>query len=137
VTISSRTPEGSPNDCPVCGAFVHIEPSRPPGDAPCPSCGTLLWFVPAAHGATFFDAETVDALRERLLGYISTRMGIPKDRLSLSTSFVEDLGIDSLDIVELVMQLEEAFNVTIPDAEAERMRTLDDFLMFLLRSRSE
>jgi hypothetical protein len=42
---SSRTPEGEPNRCPVCGKEVHIEPSRPPGDAPCPHCGCLLWFA--------------------------------------------------------------------------------------------
>ena len=43
--ISSRTPEGEPNRCPVCGKRVAIEPSRQPGDAPCPHCGHLLWFV--------------------------------------------------------------------------------------------
>jgi DNA-directed RNA polymerase specialized sigma24 family protein len=42
---SSRTPEGSPNRCPVCGNFLCIEPSQPPGDAPCPACGHLLWFL--------------------------------------------------------------------------------------------
>lgn len=42
--VASRTPEGSPNHCPVCGAEVVLEPSRPPGDAPCPNCGSLLWF---------------------------------------------------------------------------------------------
>jgi hypothetical protein len=42
--IASRTPEGEPNTCPVCGAAVAIEPSNPPGDAPCPCCGVLLWF---------------------------------------------------------------------------------------------
>src|SRR5579863_9697606 len=41
---SSRTPEGVPNLCPVCGHKVYITPSRPPGDAPCPRCGHLLWF---------------------------------------------------------------------------------------------
>jgi hypothetical protein len=46
--IASRTPEGSRGRCPVCGAHVVIEPSRPPGDAPCPSCGHLLWFAPVA-----------------------------------------------------------------------------------------
>src|SRR5437899_2111117 len=45
MTISSRTPEGSPNRCPVCGGEVRVEPSNPPGDAPCPQCGHLLWFV--------------------------------------------------------------------------------------------
>jgi hypothetical protein len=45
MNISSRTPEGDPNRCPVCGNDLRVEPSRPPGDAPCPSCGTLLWFA--------------------------------------------------------------------------------------------
>jgi hypothetical protein len=44
VNVSSRTPEGWPHRCPICGADVRIEPSMPPGDAPCPWCGTLLWF---------------------------------------------------------------------------------------------
>jgi hypothetical protein len=46
MTTSTRTPEGEPNECPVCGHKVRLEPSRPPGDAPCPQCGTLLWFPP-------------------------------------------------------------------------------------------
>jgi anti-sigma B factor antagonist len=45
MVISSRTPEGTPNHCPVCGAFLRIEPSGPTGDAPCPRCGHLLWFT--------------------------------------------------------------------------------------------
>ena len=44
MTISSRTPEGEANRCPLCGLAVRLEPSRPPGDAPCPCCGNLLWF---------------------------------------------------------------------------------------------
>lgn len=43
--VSTRTPEGEPNKCPVCGHAICVEPSRPPGDAPCPYCGTLLWFT--------------------------------------------------------------------------------------------
>ncbi len=45
---SSRTPEGEDNTCHVCGHAVRIEPSTPPGDAPCPHCGTLLWFAAGA-----------------------------------------------------------------------------------------
>ena len=41
---SSRTPEGEPNCCPLCGHEVRVEVSYPPGDAPCPHCGHLLWF---------------------------------------------------------------------------------------------
>jgi anti-sigma B factor antagonist len=45
MVISTRTPEGQPNHCPVCGSDLRIEPSDPPGDAPCPRCGHLLWFA--------------------------------------------------------------------------------------------
>lgn len=46
MTPALRTPEGSPSRCPVCGEEMVIEPSLPPGDAPCPRCGCLLWFDP-------------------------------------------------------------------------------------------
>jgi anti-anti-sigma factor len=45
MVISSRTPEGQPNHCPVCKSELRIEPSDPAGDAPCPRCGHLLWFT--------------------------------------------------------------------------------------------
>lgn len=46
---SSRTPEGQPNRCAVCGQEFRVEPSAPPGDAPCPRCGSLAWFPAAAQ----------------------------------------------------------------------------------------
>jgi hypothetical protein len=48
MVISSRTPEGEDNRCPVCGNALRLEPSRPPGDAPCPHCAVLLWFPATA-----------------------------------------------------------------------------------------
>jgi hypothetical protein len=45
MVISSRTPEGRSNHCPVCGSDLTIEPSDPAGDAPCSRCGYLLWFA--------------------------------------------------------------------------------------------
>jgi uncharacterized paraquat-inducible protein A len=45
MTISTRTPEGWPTRCPVCGKAVCVEPSRPMLDATCPHCGTLLWLA--------------------------------------------------------------------------------------------
>jgi PTS system fructose-specific IIA component/PTS system nitrogen regulatory IIA component len=44
----TRTPEGQPNQCPICGKPLVIEPSQPAGDAPCPHCGCLLWFPSTA-----------------------------------------------------------------------------------------
>lgn len=49
---SSRTPEGEPNHCPVCGKDLRIEPSRPADDAPCPHCGHLLWFEDAGDSSS-------------------------------------------------------------------------------------
>lgn len=46
--ISSRTPEGMLNCCPICGHALRFEPSQPFGDAPCPACGSLLWFMTTA-----------------------------------------------------------------------------------------
>jgi hypothetical protein len=57
--IASRTPEGMPNRCPVCGNEVKIEPSMPVGDAPCPHCGTLLWFMLTDDGIRMFRALTI------------------------------------------------------------------------------
>lgn len=44
MTISSRTPEGDSNRCLICQQRLRIDPTRPPGDAPCPHCGALVWF---------------------------------------------------------------------------------------------
>lgn len=84
-----------------------------------------------------FDVESVDALRERIAEIISARLGVLKERVSDSSSFVEDIGADSLDIVELVMGLEQDFGVTIRDEDAAELRTIDDVLNYILRRRSE
>jgi anti-anti-sigma factor len=70
MVISSRTPEGRSNNCPVCGFDLKIEPCVPPGDAPCPRCGHLLWFVWEVLGdvqvirptGSCFDLESWDSL---------------------------------------------------------------------------
>jgi hypothetical protein len=57
MTISSRSPDGAPNRCPVCGNRVRIAPSDPAGDAPCPHCGVLLWFVARDSNVYFFERQ--------------------------------------------------------------------------------
>ncbi len=66
---STRTPEGEPNRCPVCGKPLKIDPSRPPGDAPCPHCGHLLWFGPVSkdNASTEVQKEK-DQVKEALFG---------------------------------------------------------------------
>src|SRR5262245_10641777 len=70
MTISSRTPEGRPNRCPVCRRRLRLSPSWPSADAPCPHCGSLVWFPRArprrAPGGTDpdFDYTLDDFLRQ-------------------------------------------------------------------------
>lgn len=67
---------------------------------------------------------TATSVEERVKSIVVEQLGIDKDKVTLESSFVDDLGADSLDTVELVMALEEAFNIEIPDEEAEKIATV-------------
>src|SRR5215204_4953528 len=96
--ISSRTPEGEPDQCPLCGARVHVEPSQPTGDAPCPHCGHLLWFSRSAAGTQVFDYQDVSPYWEQVANVISESLGISEKQITGGTSFSADIGADSLDL---------------------------------------
>jgi acyl carrier protein len=66
----------------------------------------------------------VSSVEERVVEIVSEQMGVAKDQISRDTSFITDLGADSLDTVELVMEFEEEFDITIPDEEAEKIQTV-------------
>jgi acyl carrier protein len=110
-----------------------VEPSQPPGDAPCPRCGTLLWFLPTSAGMRLYETAAVAPLRNRIAGVICNNLGVDPRQLPGSGSFSEEVGADSLDLVELVMELEENFEVTIPAEEAEKMKTINDVIDYLIR----
>jgi acyl carrier protein len=76
------------------------------------------------------------ALEERIGEIIVEQLGCTKDEVVPEASFIDDLGADSLDIVELVMAMEEAFGVEIPDEDAERIQTIGDAISYL-RGKSE
>src|SRR5262249_12921050 len=85
--ISSRTPEGVPNHCPICDSPIAVEPSRPPGDAPCPNCGTLLWFIRTPADVLFYEAEAVAPITERVVAIICESLGVNKEQITWSTPF--------------------------------------------------
>lgn len=133
--VSSRTPEGEHNHCPICHAHVCIEPSHPPGDAPCPHCGSLLWFGQTSSGMRCYDSRTAAPLAQDLIQIVCENLGVNRNQVSDATTFLKDIGADSLDIVELMMELEEEFEVEIPDEDAERMKTIGDVVDYIERHR--
>ncbi len=109
MTISSRTPEGLPHRCPVCGKYASVEPSLQAGDAVCPSCGHLLWWFRDRLGAS----------------------------VRLESFLTDDLGADSLELVELVMELEEEYGVGISAEEWEKIETVEDAIRAIMRQRRD
>jgi len=114
--VSSRTPEGLPSRCPICGADTDLEFSQPSGDAVCPNCGHLLWI----------STKVVSRLRQ----FVTGELGVPVEEVS-AKAILAELQADSLDVVELVMECEDEFNITIPDDDYERLRTVGDVIRYI------
>jgi len=70
-------------------------------------------------------------IEAKVKNIIAEQLGVGEDEIKPEASFVEDLGADSLDIVELVMAMEEEFEVEIPDEEAENIKTVGDAINYI------
>ncbi len=75
------------------------------------------------------------AIEERVKEIIVEQLGVSEDEVVPEASFIDDLGADSLDIVELVMEFEEAFDMSIPDEDAEKIRTVGDAINYIKEHR--
>ncbi len=73
----------------------------------------------------------IKAMEEKVKDIIVEELGVERDKLNDDASFMEELGADSLDTVELVMAFEKEFDIDIPDEEAEKLRTVGDALKYL------
>lgn len=113
--ISSRTPEEASNECPVCQKEVCIEPSTTFGDAPCPHCGTLLWFIKLPTEVRLFGSGDIPLGKRKLIEHLASLL----------------LSHDSLDRVELMMVLEE-MGLDIREEELEKIKTIDELIDYLL-----
>jgi acyl carrier protein len=71
------------------------------------------------------------ALEERVAEIIVQQLGVAREEVVAEASFIDDLGADSLDIVELVMAMEEEFNIEIPDEDAEKIQTIGAAIAYL------
>ncbi|HEV7365345.1 MAG TPA: acyl carrier protein [Chloroflexota bacterium] len=70
-------------------------------------------------------------VEEKVKDIIVEELGVEREKLTSDASFMEDLGADSLDTVELVMAFEKEFDIDIPDEEAEKLRTVGDAMSYL------
>ena len=73
----------------------------------------------------------MDVSQDKIKQIIADQLGVKKEEVTDNAKFVDDLGADSLDTVELVMALEEEFGVEIPDDEAEKLATVGDALRYI------
>lgn len=74
------------------------------------------------------EAATVE---EKIKSIVASQLGVEQSAVVAGAKFIEDLGADSLDIVELVMAMEEAFGVDIPDEEAENIKSVEDAVNYV------
>ena len=70
-------------------------------------------------------------IEQKVKNIIADQLGVGEEEIKPAASFIEDLGADSLDIVELVMEFEKEFNIDIPDEDAEKLRTVGDAVGYL------
>jgi acyl carrier protein len=70
-------------------------------------------------------------IQERVAAIIVDKLGVSESQITPEATFAQDLGADSLDTVELIMELEKEFDITIPDAETEKIQTVGDAVSFI------
>lgn len=78
-----------------------------------------------------------DDVQERVATIVCNQLDCEKEKVKPETSFINDLGADSLDIVELVMELEEEFDMSIPDEDAEKIRTVGEAVDYIRKNKGE
>ena len=132
VIISSRTPEGQPNQCPLCGKFLRIEPSHPTNDAPCPHCGHLLFFVrdPEESSLAYFYTKEYqpDDIPHFILESVPVSVGrenglVPVDEIgsSLVIASPRPLPTETIEKLRFILN-RQVSNVVVPLDTFQRLR---------------
>ena len=76
----------------------------------------------------------LEQVAEKVIAIVSEQLNVDKAEISKETSFVNDLGADSLDTVELVMELEDEFDMNIPDEDAEKLQTVGSAIDYIVKN---
>lgn len=77
------------------------------------------------------------AVEQKVKQIIVEQLGVDESQVDSNASFVDDLGADSLDIVELIMELEEEFEITIPDEQAEKIKTVGEAIDYIEKEQAK
>ena len=80
--------------------------------------------------------ELRDQVQDKVIAIVAEQMNYQKEKITLETSFINDLGADSLDTVELLMEMEDEFKVQIPEEEAEKIQTVGDAVDYVVKHAS-
>ena len=86
------------------------------------------------------DDVNIQEIEGKVIEIISEQMGVDKSEIARETSFINDMNADSLDTVELVMEFEDEFDMSIPDEEAEKIQTVGaaiDYIAEVMKSKSQ
>ena len=76
------------------------------------------------------------SVAERVIDIVAEQLGVDKEKITPATNFIADLGADSLDTVELVMELEEEFDINIPDDAAEKIQTVGQAIDYIEKAKA-
>jgi acyl carrier protein len=101
-------------------------PAPPRGDRP-----RGEWSVEERRSVE--EKRSGQSVEERVIDIVCENLAVNRDQVKRETAFIEDIGADSLDIVELIMELEEEFEITIPDDQAEKIKTVGEAIDYIQR----
>src|SRR6476659_2613761 len=97
----------------------------------CPDCPASAGFKCCATNTNRTNFMAEKSIEEKVKDIIVEQLGVNPEQVTPQASFIEDLGADSLDIVELVMAFEEEFGVEVPDEDAEKLQTVGDVIKYI------
>jgi acyl carrier protein len=83
------------------------------------------------RSAQSMETKLMTDLADRVVELVARQLGADRDKVTSEAHFIDDLGADSLDVVELVMEIEEEFGIAIPDADAEKIQTVGEAIRYV------
>jgi len=100
------------------------------------ACNSIFFDGHTHSSITILFEEVTDMDFEKMQALIAEQLGVDAEKVELESSFIEDLGADSLDLVELIMALEEEYDIEIPDEDSVGLKTVQDAIDYIEKKNS-